>query len=72
MASPSPQKNKQTNKKQKISSKEHRPFFSDNKVLRRSREANGFNTAIESQMKESNQILTKEKHPNRVGKPQPA
>lgn len=62
---PPPPKNEQTNKKQKISSK-HRLFFSHNKVLRRSREANEFNTDTGSQMKEANQILTKEKHPNRV------
>ena len=33
-------------------------FFSHNKVLRRNREAMEFNLDIESQMKESNQILT--------------
>lgn len=30
-----------------------------------------FNTATESQMKESNQMLTKEKYLNKVGKQQP-
>lgn len=31
-----------------------------------------FNINTESQMQESNQMLTKEKHRNRVGKQQPA
>ena len=47
-------------------------FFSHNKVLRRNREAMDLNPDIQSQMKESNQILTSEKYPDRVGKQQPA
>ena len=67
MASPSKKKKKKREREKRKSAQENTGFFSHNKVLRRNREAMEFNLDIESQMKESNQILTNEKHSNRVG-----
>lgn len=60
-------KNKRERERKENQHKRTQTFFSHNKVLRRNREAMEFNLDIESQMKESNQILTNEKHSNRVG-----
>ena len=67
-----PKKKEREREKKRKSALKNTGFFSHNKVLRRNREAMDLNLDIESQMKESNQILTNEKYLDRVGKQQPA
>ena len=69
---PKKKKKKREREKKRKSALKNTGFFSHNKVLRRNREAMDLNLDIESQMKESNQILTNEKYLDRVGKQQPA
>ena len=66
------ERERERERKKRKSALKNSGFFSHNKVLRRNREAMDLNLDIESQMKESNQILTNEKYLDRVGKQQPA